>query len=68
MTIERALRGVAGAVILTSLVLAWLHSAYWLGLAAFAAVNNLQSAFTDWCPMVWLLEELGLKRCGTARE
>ncbi|HEY3318975.1 MAG TPA: DUF2892 domain-containing protein [Planctomycetota bacterium] len=63
MTVERALRGVAGTVILVSVVLALLHSPYWLGLTAFAGLNNLQSAFTDWCPMVWALERLGLKRC-----
>jgi len=65
MTVERALRGIAGTVILISLALAWLISPYWLALAAFAAVNNLQSAFTDWCPMVWVLEKFGLKRCGS---
>jgi len=64
MTVERALRGMAGGVVLLSLLLAWVVHPYFLGLTVFAAVNNLQSAVTDWCPMVWLLERFGLPRCG----
>jgi hypothetical protein len=63
MTIERGLRFVAGTVILGSLALAWLHHPYWLALTAFAGVNLLQSAITNWCPMVWILGRLGLKPC-----
>jgi len=66
MTIERGLRLIAGTVLLVSLLLAWLHSPYWLGLTAFVGLNLFQSAFTNWCPMVWLLERLGLPPC-TAR-
>ena len=65
-TVERALRGVAGAVVLLRLFLEWAVHPYFLGLTAFAGANNLQSAFTDWCPMVWLLERFGLPRCGAA--
>jgi hypothetical protein len=63
MTIERGLRLIAGTVVLTSLSLAWLHSPYWLGLTAFAGLNLFQSAFTNWCPMVWLLARAGLTPC-----
>lgn len=65
MTIERGLRAVAGTVVLASLALATLHSPYWLLLTAFVGLNLLQSAFTNWCPMVWLLARLGLKPCVT---
>jgi hypothetical protein len=65
MTIERGLRGAAGVVVLVSVTLAVLHSHYWLYLTAFAGLNLLQSAFTNWCPMVWLLARLGLKPCVT---
>lgn len=72
MTIERALRGIAGTVVLLSLLLAAvadgiaLTSPSWLWLTAFVGLNLLQSAITDWCPMVWLLQRAGLKPC-TAR-
>lgn len=67
MTIERGLRMIAGVVVLTSLTLAWTHSPYWLGLTGFVGLNLLQSAFTNWCPMVWLLGRLGLQPCTASR-
>jgi hypothetical protein len=69
MTIERALRGIAGTVVLLSLILAAvadgiaLTSPSWLWLTAFVGLNLLQSAITDWCPMVWLLQRAGMKPC-----
>jgi hypothetical protein len=63
MTIERGLRLVAGVVVLLSVLLAVFASRYWLLLTAFAGLNLFQSAFTNWCPMVWLLARLGLKPC-----
>jgi len=63
MTVERGLRLVAGVVVLTSVLLAVFLSPYWLLLTAFAGLNLLQSAFTNWCPMVWLLARIGLKPC-----
>jgi hypothetical protein len=63
MTIERGLRLVAGVVVLSSASLAVLHSPYWLVLNAFAGMNLFQSAFTNWCPMVWVLQRMGLKPC-----
>lgn len=63
MTIERGLRLAAGIVILVSVGLAQWHSPYWLLLTAFAGANLLQSAFTNWCPMVWFLARAGLQPC-----
>jgi hypothetical protein len=63
MTIERGLRLVAGIVVLASVSLAVTVNPYWLLLTAFAGLNLLQSGFTNWCPMVWLLERLGLRPC-----
>lgn len=63
MSVERALRLVAGVVVTASVALAVFHSLYWLAFTAFAGLNLFQSAFTDWCPMVWVLEKLGLQRC-----
>jgi hypothetical protein len=63
VTIERGLRFAAGVVVLSSVALAVWHSPYWLALTAFAGLNLLQSAFTNWCPMVWFLDRLGLQPC-----
>lgn len=68
MTIERGLRGMAGVVVTGSVLLAVLHHPYWLLLTGFAGLNLLQSAFTDWCPAVWLLEKAGLKHCKAVEE
>ena len=61
MSIERFIVGFAGAVVLISLVLAQLHSAYWLWVAAFVGANLLQSAFTGFCPLAKILKRFGLK-------
>lgn len=63
MTVERGLRLIAGTVVLLSLALAWIHNAYWLGLTAFVGLNLIQSSFTSWCPMVWVLERIGCEPC-----
>ncbi len=63
MTIERGLRLIAGIVVLASVVLAATTSPYWLLLTAFVGLNLLQSAFTNWCPMVWVLARAGLAPC-----
>lgn len=66
MTVERALRLVAGFFVLLSVGLALVHSPWWLAFTAFVGLNNVQSAFTDWCPMITLLERLGFPRCSAA--
>jgi len=72
MSIERALRGIAGTVVILSLLLAWLGngvdlaSPTWLWLTAFVGLNLLQSAFTNWCPMIWVLQKVGLRRAAPA--
>ena len=59
---DRILRGIAGAFILLSLLLAHFVSPLWLWFTAFVGLNMLQSAFTNWCPMMWVLEKAGIKR------
>lgn len=61
MTINEALRLVAGLVILLSLFLATQANSNWLWLTAFVGLNLLQSAFTKWCPMMTLLRRSGLQ-------
>ncbi len=67
MTIERGLRFVAGVVVLVSVALAVFVNSYWLLLTAFVGLNLLQSAFTNWCPMVWLLARAGFQPCLSRR-
>jgi hypothetical protein len=59
MTVERLLRGIAGFFVLLSALLAYYHSPYWLLFTGFVGLNLLQSAFTDWCPMMTFLKKLG---------
>lgn len=67
MTIERALRGIAGSVVLLSIALAAasgqaaLGHPTWIWLTAFVGLNLLQSAFTNRCPMMALLRRAGLR-------
>ncbi len=64
MTVERSLRGIAGLFVLLSILLAHYHSPYWLLFTGFVGLNLLQSAFTDWCPMMTILKKLGVgSRC-----
>jgi hypothetical protein len=63
MTVERMLRIVAGGFVLFSVALAVLHSMNWLYFTAFVGLNLFQSGFTNWCPMVWILQKAGLRRC-----
>ena len=61
MTLERALRGFAGFFILISLILAYFVNPKWLGFTAFVGFNLFQSAFTNWCPMMWVLKKFGME-------
>jgi hypothetical protein len=61
MTVERILRGMAGAFILISLALAVYVNINWLWFTAFVGLNLLQSAFTNWCPAMTVLRKMGLK-------
>ena len=63
MTIERFLRGIAGLFVLLSLVLAVVHSMYWLFFTGFVGLNLLQSSFTNWCPMITFLQKAGVRNC-----
>jgi hypothetical protein len=61
MSVERALRLMAGLVILLSLALAHLFSPSWLWLTGFVGLNLLQSAFTNWCPAMSIFRAMGMK-------
>ena len=49
MSVERAHRASAGAFALASVLMALIHSLYWLIYTAFVGINAIQSGFTNWC-------------------
>jgi hypothetical protein len=61
MHVNEWLRLIAGLVVLASLILGVAVHPYWNYLAAFVAVNLIQSAFTGWCPMMTVLRRLGVQ-------
>lgn len=61
MTINEALRAIAGLFVLLSVALGHFVNPWWFAFTAFVGVNLLQSAFTRWCPMMSLLRKLGVR-------
>ena len=61
MTVERYLRLIAGCFVLGTLLLGYLQSPYWFVFTGFVALNLIQSAFTNWCPMMTFLRRLGAR-------
>ena len=61
MILERSLRGVAGFFILSSLILAYFVTRKWLLFTGFVGLSLFQSAFTNWCPMMWILRKFGVE-------
>jgi len=65
MTVERALRLIAGTFVLLSLALGTWVNPKWYWFTAFVGANLLQSGFTNWCPMMTILKKTGM-RCESA--
>jgi len=61
MTLNRWIRLIAGMLILGSLALSQIHSAYWLLFTAFVGANLFQSALTRWCLMEDILRKFGVR-------
>ena len=71
MKIERMIRGLAGTLILVSLLLSVYVSRNWLWLTAFVGANLLQSSLTRWCLAESILRKIlkeprkdGARGCG----
>jgi hypothetical protein len=62
MTIDEALRGIAGVFVLLSVALGVWISPWFFVFTGFVGLNLLQSAFTKSCPMMHILRRAGLKR------
>ncbi|WP_440054798.1 YgaP family membrane protein [Pseudoalteromonas sp. T1lg65] len=61
MTLHPMLRLIAGVMLTLSLVLTYYIHPNWVWFSVFIAANLIQSAFTNWCPMITLLNKLGIK-------
>jgi hypothetical protein len=60
MTVERALRLIAGLFVSAAVLLGiYVHPGF-LWFVLFVGLNLLQSGFTNWCPMIAILRRLGL--------
>lgn len=60
MTVERALRLIAGGFVFASVMLGMFVHPYFYWFTAFVGLNLFQSAFTDWCPMMAILRKSGV--------
>ncbi len=61
MTIERAIRLLAGIMILISLALTrWVHPNF-IWFTVFIGANLIQSSVTSFCPPEWVFRKLGLR-------
>lgn len=61
MTAERAVRALAGIMVLVSIILTYWVSGYFVWLTIFVGVNLLQSAFTGFCPAEAVFRKLGMR-------
>jgi hypothetical protein len=61
MNVERALRLIAGAFVILSVLLGMYVHPGFLWFSVFVGANLFQSAFTNWCPMMAILRQAGLR-------
>jgi len=59
--LNRALRAIAGTFVLLSVALGYFVNPWWFAFTAFVGLNLIQSAFTNWCPMMSFLRQLGAR-------
>jgi hypothetical protein len=61
MTVNDAVRALAGTMVLISVALVYFVSPWFLLFTAFIGLNLLQSAFTGFCPPSILFRSMGLR-------
>ncbi|HXW07087.1 MAG TPA: DUF2892 domain-containing protein [Vicinamibacterales bacterium] len=64
MTLEPMLRLIAGSFVAASVLLGMFVHPYFLWFTLFVGANLVQSAFTNWCPMMTILRHAGVPECG----
>jgi hypothetical protein len=60
MTVERALRLIAGLFVTLSVLLGIYVNQNFLWFTLFVGLNLFQSGFTNWCPMMAILRKAGV--------
>ncbi|GAB6066552.1 DUF2892 domain-containing protein [Aquifex pyrophilus] len=67
MTMDRLLRLTSGTVLMIVFLLGILPAKdvhwFWKAFIVFMSLNQIQSAFTNWCPVMSLYRALGVKEC-----
>lgn len=61
MTVDRALRLIAGVLVTLSVLLGIYVHQYFLWFTLFVGLNLFQSGFTNWCPMMAILRKAGVR-------
>ena len=61
MNVERMLRLIGGLFVVLSVVLGMYVSPYFFWFTIFVGANLMQSAFTNWCPMMTFLRKAGVR-------
>ncbi len=61
MNQEKAIRILAGTMVLVSLSLGHFVNQWWYLLAVFVSINLIQSSFTGFCPAQKIMAKLGIK-------
>jgi hypothetical protein len=61
MTVDRALRIIAGSFVVLSVAAGYYVHPYFFLFTAFVGLNLFQSGFTNACPMMTILRKAGLK-------
>lgn len=60
MDVNSWLRAIAGLFVVASVGLGYTVSPWFFAFTAFVGLNLFQSAFSGWCPMMWILRRLGV--------
>jgi hypothetical protein len=61
MNLDRAILALAGSLTLVAVLLAAFVSPWWLLLAGFVGVNQLQASLTGFCPAAIILRRFGVR-------
>jgi len=61
MKVDKYFLRVIGVLIVVSVLLGFYHSMYWLWLTALIGLSLFQFSFTNFCPLGFILEKLGIK-------
>ena len=61
MDLNRWLRLIAGTFVFVTVIPGYFPSPKWYLFTGFVGLNLVQSAFTNWCPMMTFLRKLGVR-------